>query len=271
VSNCIRQLDTDDLRRCFAASEPFPFVKIDDFLEQGFAQDVADSYPRFDEAVGMGRMFEAVNERRKLQITEAGLFPPPVARLHQELSSPAFLAQVSAITGIGDLLADPGLDGGGMHLTESTGWLDVHVDFNLLLPQRWHRRLNILLYLNPAWQSEWGGYLELWDRDVEVCHHSFAPSFNRCVIFETSEISYHGVTPVRCPSGVARKSFAAYYYTEAPPQRWDGRSHSTVFRARPDERVKRYVLMPIERLGRRVGELGRAVKGAVKRVLGRAP
>jgi hypothetical protein len=78
-----------------------------------------------------------------------------------------------------------------------------------------------------------GGRIELWDKDVKVCHQSFSPIFNRCVIFETTEISFHGVTAVHCPPGISRKSFAAHYYTTEAPAHWTGEAHSIIFRARP--------------------------------------
>jgi hypothetical protein len=99
-----------------------------------------------------------------------------------------------------------------------------------------------------VWERGWGGNVELWDRDVKVCYHSLEPILSRCVIFETSEISFHGVEAVTCPAGMTRKSFAGYYYTAEAPAGWDGAVHSTLFRARPDERVKGLVLMPLERL-----------------------
>lgn len=77
---------------------------------------------------------------------------------------------------------------------------------------------------------------------MSKCIHSFDPIFNRCVIFETSEISYHGVTEVTCPEDAVRRSFAGYYYTEAAPAHWTGESHTTVFRARPQESVKSYFM-----------------------------
>jgi len=264
----IRPFDRDQLRQEYRGAQPFPFFKIDGFLDETFAREVAASMPSFEEAQRLGLTFKSVNEKLKLQVTDASKFPPPVLALHQALAAPEFLADVSYITGIPDLLADDQLDGGGMHETGPGGRLDVHVDFNILEGRNWHRRLNILVYLNPVWQDDWGGRIELWDKDVKKCWHSFAPVLNRCVVFETSEISYHGVTPLAAPPGVARKSFAAYYYTIEPPPHWDGRAHSTVFQARPHEKFKGTVAMPIEKLGRDLRQGWKALKRGVKRLLG---
>ncbi len=269
LANVIQPLDRDELRRRFVTADPFPFIVLDPFLDPGFARDVANAYPSYEAALERGRSFDFVNERNKVQITEPTRFPEPVKALHAAISSQEFRDELSFITGIPRLLDDPGLVGGGMHVTGTQGRLDVHVDFNLLEDRQWHRRLNILIYLNPEWRPQWGGAIELWDRQVKHCKHSMAPQLNRCVIFETSERSFHGVSAVHCPAEVVRKSFAAYYYTREAPAGWDGRPHSTVFRARPDEPLRGYVLMPVEKLQRWAKRNARRVVGAVrKRVLG---
>jgi hypothetical protein len=45
-----------------------------------------------------------------------------------------------------------------------------------------------------------------------------------------------------------RISFATYYYTREAPPNWNATVHSTVFKARPEERLRRYLLMPAELL-----------------------
>lgn len=266
----IRPLDREALRRRFDAAEPFRFIAIDGFLDPDFAKEVVAAYPSFEEARGLGHEFRFVNEKGKVQITDAARFREPVRRLSDALASPAFLDDLSAITGIPKLLADERLAGGGIHVTGPSGRLDVHVDFNLLTDRGLHRRLNILIFLNPEWREAWGGEIELWDRDVRHRHHAFLPVFNRCVLFETSDISFHGVTAVRCPEGLCRRSFAAYYYTAEAPTGWDGAVHSTVFRARPDERLRGWVLMPAERVWRELRHGVRTALRSVKRGLRRA-
>jgi len=268
IADVIQPLDHEALARQFATAEPFPFLVIDEFLDPAFAREVAAAYPTFERALENGRAFDFVNEKRKVQITDPARFPAPVAKLHAAISSQAFRDELAKITGIPKLLDDPELVGGGMHVTGAQGRLDVHVDFNVLEDRDWHRRLNILVYLNPEWQRDWGGQVELWDQRVKQCRHSLLPVLNRCVIFETSERSFHGVAAVRCPPTAVRRSFAAYYYTREAPKNWDGKMHDTVFRARPDEVLRGYVLMPAEKLQRFVHAGARRVVGAVRKRLG---
>lgn len=263
-------LDLDELREKFQNASPFPHVMIDPFLNPKDAERIAAAYPSFEDAEKIGYHFKAVNEMRKIQVTDAELFPEPIAELSSLLASDDFLKVIEHITGIDKLRADPNLAGGGMHMTGSRGRLDVHVDFNYLESDNVFRRLNLLLYLNPTWEREWGGAVEFWDEEVKTKHHAYAPKLNRCVIFETSERSYHGVEEVSCPKEQTRNSFAVYYYTKEPPKGYKGVNHSTIFRARPDERLKRYVLMPAERMRQKALEtqnLARRAKNKIKKLL----
>jgi Rps23 Pro-64 3,4-dihydroxylase Tpa1-like proline 4-hydroxylase len=260
----IRPIDRDVLREQVRKAEPFPHFCIDNFLDAAFAEQVHQAFPSFEEAAQIGRMFSAVNEKKKIQVTDSTKFAQPIVQLSGALSTPEFCELLSAVFEIPRLLADEELIGGGIHQTGPRGHLDVHVDFNYIAERHLHRRLNILIYFNKDWKPEWGGNIELWDRDVKICHHSFAPIFNRCIVFATSEISYHGVTAVRCPEDRVRKSFAAYYYTKEAPPHWNGEAHSTNFRARPDEFLKGNILMPLERAGRRLRSAVAGIKRKIK-------
>jgi len=149
------------------------------------------------------------------------------------------------------------------------GRLDVHVDFNFNEELGLYRRLNVLVYFNKDWKEEYGGYLDLWDHDVRNCLGRYAPAFNRAAGFATSNLSWHGVTPVNCPPGQSRKSFAVYYYSKEPPTGWDGVKRSTVFRARPDEYWRGAVAMPAESILRSGRKTVRSLKQGVKKVFSR--
>jgi Rps23 Pro-64 3,4-dihydroxylase Tpa1-like proline 4-hydroxylase len=260
----ISPLDRDALRAQFRNAQPFPHMVIDNFLVPEQAEEVARAFPTFEQAREMGFMFNFVNEQRKVQITDTSKFPDAIRRLNEAISSQRFLDDIEHITGIPRILTDEQLSGGGMHLTGSGGRLDVHVDFNVIKERKLFRRLNILLYLNPIWRQEWGGQIELWDKEVKMCHHRCLPLLNRCLIFETSDISYHGVARVTAPPEIVRQSFAAYYYTKEAPPHWNGETHSTVFRARPDEKIRGLLHMPAEKIKRRIAEKVRESKSRIK-------
>lgn len=265
----LNSYDVQALKREFDSSVPFRYLVIEGFLDPEFALEVARAYPGYEEALAQGLGFDSVNERQKVQVSDASKFSEPVAKLNDALASPEFMRDLHTITGIDGLLPDPSLAGAGMHLTTGHGRLDVHVDFNYSEETQTHRRLNILVYLNEDWDASWGGAVELWDQQVKTCHKRLEPMLNRMVLFETSDISFHGVTPLTCPPDRTRQSFATYYYTREAPAGWDGTRHSTIFRARPDEKLQKYLLMPVEKVQHEAKRAVHEAKKAVKKIVGR--
>ena len=115
--------------------------------------------------------------------------------------------------------------------------MKVHVDFNKHKKMHLDRRLNLLIYLNKDWQEEYGGHFELWNQEMTGCEKKVLPIFNRCVIFNTSDFSYHGhPNPLDCPEDRTRKSLALYYYSNGRPAEEISEKHTTVFKERPGEK-----------------------------------
>lgn len=263
----INPFDHEALKKQIKEAQPFPHFCIDNFFDEDFANEIHAAFPSFQEAQNLGREFSAVNEQKKIQICDSTKFSPAIAKLNQLLASDEFVAKFSDLVGIPNLLADPDLDGGGIHETNSGGRLDVHVDFNYLPRKAWHRRLNIIFYFNKDWKEEYGGNLDIWDKDVKKCYGSFLPVFNRACGFATSEISYHGVLPVTCPPDMMRKSFATYFYTVEAPEGWDGVMHSTIFKARPNEWVRGNILMPQESAIKQLKKGWSQTKATIKNII----
>ena len=257
--------DRGDLKERIANAIPFPFIMIDNFLQEDFANEIHDSFPSYEKVSKIGRSYKTVNESGKFEVTNPNEFSEPIKRLNTFLASKEFLDFHSEIMGIPNLLADDKLEGGGIHQTGPRGKLDVHIDFNYIEDRQLHRRTNILIYFNKDWEEGWGGNVEIWDKDVKKCHGSFSPIFNRAVMFATSNISFHGVTAVNCPEGISRKSFAGYYYTKVAPPYWTGEPHSTIFKARPSEKLKGAVLMPAEKLITAARKKLREVKSGLRK------
>ena len=231
-----------DFEECSAAGEslasryrenaPFPHVMLDDFLSADVLRGIIAEFP--DSA---GRdYFDRDQERLKFQFRPDQCPGPMTRMLFAELNSRAFLAFLSAMTGIKGLIADPYHAGAGLHETRRGGHLGVHSDFPLHSTMRVERRLNLLIYLNEDWQPEYGGALELWDRKMERARHAFLPTFGRAVVFSTERDTYHGhPDPLACPEDRSRRSIATYYYT-ATAKSVPALERTTEFRPRPGTR-----------------------------------
>lgn len=252
MEELVNEINPDILKKEIETAPYFPHFCLDNFLKIDFANEIYEAFPSYEDALKHGRSFNAINESRKIQMTNPEHFPEPIKKLNELFASEEFLAMLRYVFNINTLEADPKLVGGGIHQTDSGGRLDVHVDFNFIEDRQLHRRLNLLLYFNKDWKEEYGGYLDLWDPEVKKRIGYFEPKFNRLCGFVTSDISYHGVTPIKCPQGVVRRSFATYFYTREAPEGWDGKKHTTIFKPRPDEFFRGNVSVPFQKLRRKV-------------------
>jgi Rps23 Pro-64 3,4-dihydroxylase Tpa1-like proline 4-hydroxylase len=217
----------DEFARAWSASTPFHYVVMDDVLEPADAEAILAGYPEPDEEGWNLKTF--VHQRKKFTRTSG--FAEPVADFFALTASPEFRKLMTRITGINDLVDDPELVGGGLHQIVRGGFLDVHVDYNFHPRTKLHRRLNLLVYMNKDWRDEYEGCLELWDMDKGRQLERIAPRFNRGVVFETNEISYHGhPRPLRTPQDMTRKSLAVYYYTATRDEASIAPEHNTLYR-----------------------------------------
>jgi Rps23 Pro-64 3,4-dihydroxylase Tpa1-like proline 4-hydroxylase len=228
----------------YRTASPFPHIVIDDFLPRESLELVLEAVPSLDDPrVKWGNLNANLPDGRAAQAEKYHLsnvlsMKPALRQLISELNSGPFTALLSQLTGIDDLLVDAQLLGGGVHLVKPGGLLRVHADFRRHHTCNLARRLNLLLYMNRDWQEEYGGHLELWDREMKHCVERVLPVANRCVIFTTTEDSYHGhPRPLACPEGVLRRSIALYYYTVDPPSGIDSRGHSTAWQELPEEKT----------------------------------
>lgn len=215
----------------YRQAAPFPHIVIEDFLDRAILQHIARNYPPLDGQ----RFFDRDQERFKYQFQPARIDDALTLNMLAELNSEAFIAFLERMTGIEGLIPDPYYTGGGLHLTRRGGHLGIHADFNIHKPLRLERRLNLLVYLNDDWDDNWGGALELWDREMKACEVKVPPHIGRAVVFNTTLDSYHGhPAPLSCPEDRDRRSIAIYYYTALPEVSAGMRERTTVFRPRPN-------------------------------------
>ncbi len=217
-------------RSAYLDAKPFPHVVFDNFFDPGLLNRVLQEFPKPGQI--RWQQFDNIHEKKLASAAEAS-FGCATRLLLYHLNSITFLEFLSDVTGIPNLIADPSFDGGGLHQIVRGGKLGIHADFNRHSKYQLDRRLNLLLYLNKDWKEEYGGHLELWNREMSRCEAKVLPVLNRVMIFGTTDFTYHGhPDPLNCPEEMTRKSLALYYFSNGRPDEERAGDHSTLFRAR---------------------------------------
>ena len=239
-----------EAKKTFAEAKPFPHIHFDDFFEDDVAERVLKEFPEENDINWIsyydGHQKKLANENEE----NIGLFTRYVL---YSLNSSLFLKFLEELTGIGCLISDPSFRGGGLHNIYRGGKLGIHADFNQHERYRLERRVNLLLYLNKDWREEYRGHIELWNREAKQCVRRYLPTFNRVVIFTTTDYSFHGhPDPLNCPDSMSRKSLALYYYTQGRPEEGLGDRHSTIFKVRPGETIEGGVTLKAKKFLRRL-------------------
>ena len=226
-------LEAEKLNKTYNDNYPFPHIVIDDLFDEtildyilkDFSNDLSLNGDEFD---NKAEKKISLNNTENLSINTNNFI--------NFLNSNFFIKYLQKLTGIKEtLIPDPLLIGGGLHELRNGGFLNIHSDFNRHPKMKLDRRLNILIYLNKNWHDNNGGQLELWDKEMKNCVQKILPTFNKMVIFSTTDFSYHGnPNKVNVNDGASRKSIALYYYSNGRPssERKLG-LHSTIFRKRP--------------------------------------
>lgn len=212
------------MRSTYSMAYPFPHIVIDNFLPEDIAntlhQELLKNNTWYVDSEQWVHDFQ-VNKSflpggNEGQVNEIYKVIPKTSMIIDYLNSKEFTSFLEELTGVDNLQSDSQyLNGGGVHKIGRGGNLSVHLDYNVHPITKKYRKLNLLLYLNPNWKSEWGGNLELWTKDDSRPAVSIEPLFNRCVIFTISPISFHGhPNPMECPQDVNRYSIALYYFSD---------------------------------------------------------
>ena len=220
--NMTRYINWMEVERQYKSALPFNHVIIDDFFLPQVAEQLANEFPDYNDP-SLGYYNNAIENKKVFNKWDK--FPKMTYQAFTMLGRFNFLFKMRGL--IGDpnnteLWMDHGLNGGGWHMHTRNGNNNVHLDYNIHPKLGEQRKLNIIIYMTPDWQPEWEGGLELWSHDPETRRpkdlvKTVENKFNRAVIFDTTQNSWHGLpNKIKCPEGVVRKSLAAYYVQPAP-------------------------------------------------------
>lgn len=197
----------------FHNSKPFNHLIIDNFFKEEIANKIIEEFPKYNSNAWY--IYDNPIENKKT-CNDWNKFGEVTYSVFNYLNSQHFLNHMNFLVG-DTLYSDPGLHGGGWHMHGRGGKLNIHLDYDIHPKLGLQRKLNLIVYMTPDWNPEWGGGLEFWDHDEETnspksCVKVIENKFNRAILFDTTQNSWHGLpAELNCPVGTYRRSLATYY------------------------------------------------------------
>jgi hypothetical protein len=248
------------LKQSFASSQPVRHFVVDDLLDPDWVRSVASGFPDPDSMLRLS----SIRERKRVGVS-VDKYPANVGDALYAFHDPKVIEVVRGITAMPGAQADPTLYASGISVMSKADFLNPHIDNSHDGDGLAYRVLNLLFYVSPGWQRSNGGNLELWDARVEQPTELEA-RFNRLIVMETNQTSWHSVNKVRVDA--PRRCVSNYYFSVEPP---GGRAYTnvTTFTGRPEQPVRRLVLKVVDgivlnTLGRTFPALKRRTKHRVK-------
>jgi hypothetical protein len=214
----INDIDFSSLKESFLSAKPFNYVVIDNFFKKEVADQIALKFPPH------GSLAWTVSYNNPIEVKKAcshwDKFPKSIYAAIYYLCSNEFTRKMNLLTGNDRIYADYGLHDGGMHSHSPGGKLNIHQDYSIHPKIPYKRNYNLIVYMTPDWNPSWGGSLSMWTHDETTkkpkeCVKKVENLFNRAVIFDTTQNSWHGLPEeITCPESISRRSLAVYYVSE---------------------------------------------------------
>ena len=147
----------------FISAEPFPHLVLDNSAPEETFRQVAAGFDEVSDDAWV--RYDDLDERGKRVCNKLDVMPLACRDFLAALTSPTAATLCQWLTGIDGLVSDATLYGGGLHVTEPSGFLGVHLDNERHPATGLARRLNLIVYCTDwsqagGWQDEWGGHLE---------------------------------------------------------------------------------------------------------------
>ena len=198
----------------FKSQKTFPYAVIDNFFSEKIAKKLEKEFPNYkDKNLHVYNNYCEV--KKTLNIWN--LFPSLTYNIFTILNSDKITKLISKKLKISNVISDQGLHGGGWGMLSKGGKLNPHLDYSLHPKIPAQRKFNLIIFLSRSWKKNWGGELSFYLKNNAnkkmpgKLFKKVLPKFNRAVIFDTSNYSWHGVEPVK--GNCIRKTIAVYYLT----------------------------------------------------------
>lgn len=224
-------------------SSPFLHLVIDDCLNYTFACKLqeeilayeSEKWDRYDNP------FE-----KKFTFNKKNPFGPEVTKLFHFLESDSFICQLSTVFKK-NLEKDSFKHYWGIHKYKNGDFLNIHLDAGIHPKMNKRKHVTFGLYLSKNWKEHNQGHLELWSGasiadninetiSYQLFHKekSILPKFNRLILFECNDFSWHGnPRPVVCNSDEIRIFVTMSYMSDDPENK--NQNRRALFTSLPKE------------------------------------
>ncbi len=231
----------------FHNAKPFHHCIVDGFISDDYLESLSKEFLSYDSEKWF--VYKNALEHKKA-LNDWNAFPPTTYKLFSYLNSPEFVDFLGNLLQV-KLYPDNGLHGGGWHIHGKGGILNPHLDYNIHPKLGLKRKINIIIYFSNTLTEENGGHLGLWNHDDKsngpgTIQSEITPKFNRAVIFDTTQNSWHGISrKLDVPDGVFRKSFAIYYLCE--PSDGDDMRYRALYAPTEDQKGNEEIISLIKK------------------------
>jgi Rps23 Pro-64 3,4-dihydroxylase Tpa1-like proline 4-hydroxylase len=207
---------------------------IDDVLPEDLALEISEAFPTKEQMI----LKKSLREYKYIA-AQMDQYHPLLEKVIYAFQDQRIVDLIGEICNTKSLEPDENLYAGGISLMAHENFLNPHLDNSHDKNRDKWRVFNLLYYVTPDWEDDYGGHLELWPDGVESEQITIHSSFNRLAIMATHQGSWHSVSPVTYQG--ERCCISNYYFSEHSLKD-DDTFHVTSFRGRPGQKVKDAIL-----------------------------
>lgn len=204
-----------------------PSCQIMDLLPAELAHEIFGRFPTSDRMI----LKRSIKENKHIA-AQMDNYDPLLEEAVFAFQDPRIVTLIAQMTGLTSLEPDVDLYAGGISAMSQGAYLRPHLDNSHDKRRQRYRVLNLLYYVTPDWQEDYGGCLQLWDDGPRGKPRTIISKFNSLAIMVTNKASWHSVNEVR--HAERRCCVSNYYFSRQSPEQGDY-FHATSFRGEPGQ------------------------------------
>lgn len=206
---------------------------IDNLLSNELCTSIYNSFPKD----GNGFFNRNTFREKKKTCVNLKEYNRNLSDISYAIQDQSVVDKIGNLLNLKNLEPDPTLYASGLSMMFRNDYLNPHIDNSHDSKRNKYRRLNLLYYVSPGWEHDFGGNFELWDEKVNS-QKTITSYFNRLLVMETNRKSWHSVSKVIVDK--PRCCVSSYFFSNNSPDE-EEYFHVTSFNGRPNQNFKRII------------------------------